>query len=51
MESEQNGMVQAAQRGCAFSSGDTQDPPGCGLVQPTLGVPFHGDPLSGCWTR
>ena len=30
-------LEQAAQRGCGFSSGDTQDPPGWGPVQPAVG--------------
>jgi len=33
-------LAQAAQRGCGVSfSGDIQDPPGCGAVQPALGDP------------
>jgi len=33
-------LVQDAQRGCGFSfSGDTQDPPGQGPVQPAVGDP------------
>jgi len=33
-------LAQAAQRGCGFSfSGDIQDPPGQGLLQPSVGDP------------
>ena len=41
-------LEQAAQGGCGFSfSGDTQDPPGQGPLQPAV-----GDPASaGGWTR
>jgi len=49
LHSEGDGaLVQAAQRGCRVSfSGDIQDPPGQGPVQPAL-----GDPASaGGWTR
>jgi len=39
-------LEQAAQGGCGVSSGDIQDPPGRGPVQPAL-----GDPASaGDWT-
>ena len=35
-----NALAQAAQRGCGVSfSGDIQDPPGRGPVQPALGDP------------
>jgi len=41
-------LAQAAQGGCGVSfSGDIQDPPGQGLVQPALGDPA----LAGGWTR
>jgi len=49
LSSEGDGaLAQASQRGCGFSfSGDIQDPPGRGAVQPAL-----GDPASaGDWTR
>ena len=40
-------LAQAAQGGCGVSfSGDTQDPPGHGPVQPALGDPA----LAGGWT-
>ena len=48
LPSESDGALeQAAQRGCGVSfSGDIQDPPGRGAVQPAL-----GDPASaGGWT-
>ena len=32
-------LEQAAQEGCGFSSGDIQDPPGQGPVQPAVGEP------------
>jgi len=41
-------LEQVAQRGHGFSfSGDTQDPPGQGPVQPAVGDPA----LAGGWTR
>jgi len=41
-------LAQAAQRGCGVSfSGDIQDPPGQGPVQPGVGDPA----LAGGWTR
>ena len=49
LPSEGDGALeQAAQGGCGVSfSGDIQDPPGQGPVQPAV-----GDPASaGCWTR
>jgi len=37
---DEGALEQAAQRGCGVSfSGDTQDPPGQGPLQPTVGDP------------
>jgi len=49
LHSEGNGALdQAAQRGCGVSfSGDIQDPPGQGPVQPAVGDPT----LAEGWTR
>jgi len=47
LHSEGDGaLAQAAQRGCGFSSsGDIQDPPGQGPVQPTVGDPASAGEL------
>jgi len=47
LHSEGDGALEAvAQRGCGVSfSGDIQDPPGCGPVQPAVGDPASAEGL------